>query len=137
MTAPLGGYVLKDALVSFAATDYANQVTKLMLTPDQPTQTLRTVVPDGIVVDVDSTVWTLSLSGIQDMKTGQGLAAFLNDNAGTSQSVTITPRKSGPGRSATVQVICKSVPFGGDQGNFTTFDVELPVTGAPVWTDLP
>lgn len=137
MTAPLGGYVLKDALVSFAATDYANQCTKLTLTPDQPTQTLRTAVPDGLVQDVDTATWTLSLSGIQDMKTGQGLAAYLNDNTGTTQSVTLAPRKGGPGRSATVSVICKSVPFGGDQGAFTTFDVELPVVGAPVWTDIP
>jgi hypothetical protein len=137
MTAPLGGFVLKDALVSFAATDYANQVTKVMLTPDQPTQTLRTIVPDGVVVDVDSTVWSLSLSGIQDFKTSQGLAAYLNDNSGTQQTVVINPRKSGPGRSATVTVICKSVPMGGDQGNFTTIDVDLPVVGAPVWTDIP
>jgi hypothetical protein len=137
MTAPLGGYVLKDALVSFTATDYANQVTKLLLTPDQPTQTLRTAVPDGIVQDVDTAVWTLSLSGVQDYKTGQGLARFLTDNSGTVQSVTVTPRKSGPGASATVSVICKAVPFGGDQGNFATFDVDLPVVGAPVWTDLP
>jgi hypothetical protein len=137
MTAPLGGYVLKDALVSFAATDYANQCTKVTLTPDQPTQTLRTVVPDGVVIDIDSTVWTLEIAGIQDYKTGQGLAAYLNDNTGTVQTVVVTPRKSGPGRTATLQVMCKSVPFGGDQGTFTTIDVVLPVVGAPVWTDLP
>ncbi|GAA1549938.1 hypothetical protein GCM10009804_03150 [Kribbella hippodromi] len=137
MSAPAGAYVLRDALVSFAATDYANQCTKAVLTPDQPSQTLRTMVPDGVSVDVDTAVWTLSLSGIQDYKSGQGLARFLTDNAGTSQTLTLTPRKGGPGASATVTVICKATPFGGDQGNFTTFDIELPCTGAPVWTDLP
>ena len=74
MAAPAGAYVLRDALFTVAGTDYANQCTSVVMTPEQETQTLKTMVPDGIVQDVDTASWTLSINGIQDMTNGQGLA---------------------------------------------------------------
>lgn len=133
MAAPLGAYVLRDAAFTVEATDYANQCTSVVLTPEQPTQTIRTMVPDGIVQDVDSAVWTCSINGIQDYKAAQGFARFLTDMAGQEIDIVFTPRKGTGNATATVTCIAKAVPFGGEQGSFTTFSVELPVKGAPVF----
>jgi hypothetical protein len=131
MTAPAGAYVLRDALFTVGGTDYANQCTSVVMTPTQETQTLKTMVPDGIVQDVDSAVWTCSINGIQDYIAAQGLARFLTDNAGTQISVVFEPKKGGVTASAVL--VAKATPFGGEQGAFTTFDVELPMVGAPVF----
>lgn len=132
MAAPTGAHVMRNAKVTLDTVEYANQVTKARLIPETPIQTLRTLVPDGVVQDVDSTVWTLELSGVQDWKTG-GLAKALNDASGTEVDLVIQP-KVGTGEStATVTVIAMPVEFGGEQGNFRTFEASFPVVGAPVF----
>lgn len=134
MTAPLGAYVLRDATLTIEATDYANQATSVVLTPEQATQTIKTMVPDGIVQDVDSAVWTCSINGIQDYTAAQGLARMLTDMAGDPLDIVFTPRNGTGNTKATVTVVAKAVPFGGEQGSFTTFSVDLPVVGAPVFS---
>lgn len=131
MAAPAGAYVLKDVSITFDGDDFANQCTKARLVPDTPTQTLRTLVPDGVVQDTDTPVWTLELSGIQDYVDVQGLARYLTDNAGDQVEIVLTPRSGGV--AATCDVILKAVEFGGEQGNWTMFEIELPVVGAPVF----
>jgi hypothetical protein len=133
MSAPAGAYVLRDATFTVEATDYANQCTSVVLTPDQATQTLKTMVPDGIVQDVDSAVWTCSINGIQDYKAARGLARLLTEMAGSELDIVFTPKNGTGNATATVTVVGKAVPFGGEQGAFTTFSIELPVIGAPVW----
>lgn len=130
MAAPAGGYVLRDTECTFDGTDYANQLTKIRFVPDTPTQTLRTLVPDGVVQDIDSATWVLELSGIQDHVTAQGFCAYCTTNAGDTVTVVYTPRTGGP--VMTADVILKAMPFGGEQGAFTTFETELPVVGTPV-----
>lgn len=136
MAAPTGAYVLRDALFTVEATDYANQCTSVVLTPDQPVQTLRTMVPDGIVQDVDSAVWTCSINGIQDYTAAQGLARLLTDMAGEELDIVFAPKKGTGNTQATVTVKGKYVPFGGEQGSFTTFSVDLPVIGQPVFAEV-
>lgn len=131
MTAPLGAYVLRDATFTVEATDYANQCTSVVLTPEQSTQTIKTMVPDGIVQDVDTAVWTCSINGIQDFVDAQGLARLLTEMAGEPLDIVFTPKNGGV--AATVTVVGKAVPFGGEQGGFTTFSVDLPCIGAPVF----
>lgn len=132
MSAPAGAYVLRDATFTVEGTDYANQCTSVVLTPEQETQTLKTMVPDGIVQDVDTAVWSLSINGIQDYVAAQGLAALLTSLAGTQVDIVFAPKAGG--RTATVTAVAKYVPFGGEQGAFTTMDVELPVIGQPVFS---
>lgn len=131
MAAPLGAYVLKDATVSIAATNYANQCTSVTLTPEQATQTLKTMVPDGVIQDVDIATWTCSIAGIQDYVTARGLARYLTEQAGNTLNLVFTPKNGGV--TATVSVVAKAVPFGGETGAFTVFDVELPCIGQPVF----
>jgi hypothetical protein len=91
------------------------------------------MVPDGIVQDVDTPTWVCSINGIQDYVVAQGLARYLTQNSGSQLDIVFEPKKGGV--SATVVVVAKAVPFGGEQGAFTTFDIELPAIGAPVFAD--
>lgn len=132
MPAATGAFMMKDALIKFGATEYGNQCRVVLLTPDQPHQIYRTLVPDGAAVDVDSATWTLKLTGLQINSTG-GLADYLNDNAGLPVVLTFEPKRGG--RSAAVTVVAKNTDFGGEQGNWAEVDLELPCQGAPVFTD--
>jgi hypothetical protein len=134
MTAPTGAYVVRDALVTIATVQYANQCTRASLVPDQPHQTLKTMVPDGIVQDVDTPAWTLQLEMIQDHETG-GLARALTDANGTDLALILEPNQGAGKRSAACTVTAKAVEFGGTQGEWATATVELPVTGQPVFTN--
>jgi hypothetical protein len=133
MAAPTGAYVLRDATVTIDSDEYANQCTKARLVPDTPVQTLRTLVPDGIVVDVDSTAWTFELSGVQDWTNSTGLADALNDAKGTQVVVVLVPRAGVGKPQATFTIVAMPVDFGGEQGNFNTFEGSFPVVGQPVF----
>src|SRR5687767_15019481 len=132
MTAYADAHVMRNAVVTIESTVYTNQVTKARLVPDTPVQTVRTLVPDGIVQDVDSTVWTLELSGLQSTKAG-GLAKALNDAAGTQLTVIIQPKNASGEDTATVEIIAMPVEFGGEQGAFRMFEAEFPVIGQPTF----
>lgn len=125
-------HVMRDASIEIDEVEYANQVTKARLVPDTPVQTLRTLVPDGTIQDIDSSAWTLELSGVQSTKTG-GLAKALNDAAGTQIEVVIIPKNDTGEDTATVTIIAMPVEFGGEQGAFRTFEAEFPVVGQPVF----
>lgn len=133
MPAPQGAYVLRNAVVTVDGDEFANQCTRAELVPDAPTQTLRTLVPDGVVQDVDSNVWTLNLSIIQDFVSGQGLARKLTDMHGSEVDIVLEPKSGGV--SAEVTVIAKAVNFGGEQGSFATSEVELPALAEPNFVD--
>lgn len=128
MPAPTGAQVYRDALITVDTVDYANQLSKARLVPDQPIQTYRTLVPDGVVQDVDSVVWTLELTGLQINIAG-GLAAYLRTNSGLTIAWVLQP-KTGVGLpKATFTTICLMPEFGGEQGAFQTIDMTLPVNG--------
>ncbi len=124
--------VLKDSLVEFAATDYANQLTRARLVPDVPSQTVRTLVPDGALTDVDSAAWTFEIAGIQKLATG-GLVKMLNDaEPGDIIAVEWEPKKGVVGQPTyTFNVVAQPVTVGGDQGAFATFEAVLQVVGSP------
>jgi hypothetical protein len=124
--------VFRNGLVKFGSTDFTNQVTKARLIPDTPSQTLRTLVPDGTVTDVDSTSWTLELTFLQDWETG-GLAAYLNTNNGSLITVTLAAVAGTGKKQATFSVRCVPVDFGGEQGNFLTSEVTLNIQGSPTF----
>ncbi len=129
--------VLKSSEVLINGTDYANQLTRARLVPETPSQSLRTLVPDGTITDTDSASWTFEIAGIQKHATG-GLAALLNAaEAGEILEVEWEPRKGVVGQPHYVfEVVAKAVPIGGDQGAFGTFEVTLDVVGAPVQTAI-
>jgi hypothetical protein len=136
MTAYAGAFVIKNAQVKFASTDFGNQCTKARLVPDVNVQTMRTLVPDGQVTDIDSAQWTLELSGIQDWE-ASGLSAYLNTNSGTVVAVTLAPAVGTGKKQAVVSVRILPTEFGGDQGNWSAFDISLPCQGQPVFSAQP
>ncbi|TWJ23128.1 hypothetical protein [Micromonospora endolithica] len=132
MPAAVGAHVYKNAVVTIDAVDYANQLNKARLVPDQPVQTMRTLVPDGVVQDVDSPVWTFEISGLQINVSG-GLADALRDANGGELDVVLQP-KAGTGQAtATFTVLALMPEFGGEQGEWLTQELELPVVGQPVF----
>jgi hypothetical protein len=132
VTAYANAYVVRNAVITIDSVVYGNQTTKARLVPDTPIQTLRTLVPDGVVQDVDSTVWTLELSGVESRKTG-GLAKALDDANGTQIDVIIQP-KAGTGEdTATVTIVALPVTFGAEQGAWRLFEATFPVVGQPTF----
>lgn len=138
MPAAAGGHVIKDALVSLGPVggpevEYSNQFDTVTLTPDQSTQTKRTLVPDGTLQDVDSATWALTLAGIQDYVAGRGFTRYLLDNNMEKADFTVEPIRGGVGFTGTVTL--KAAPIGGEAGGWAEFSIELPVDGAPVPVD--
>lgn len=133
MPAPTGAHVMRNATLTVNGTAYANQATRARLVPDTPIQTVRTLVPDGVVQDVDSSVWTFELSGLQIWVTG-GLAWNLNDLAGEEVDVVLEPAEGSGRETATFTMIAMPVEFGGEQGAYRTFEASFPVVGAPVFS---
>jgi hypothetical protein len=133
MPAPTGAFVYRDAHITVEAVDYANQLTKARLNPDTPIQTVRTLVPDGAVQDVDSAVWTFEVTALQINKTG-GLAKALRDaTPGDELDVVLVPQAGTGNPQATFTILAIPVPFGDDQGKFATFEAAFPVIGSPVF----
>ncbi len=126
--------VLKNSLITVNGTDYANQLTRSRLTPDTPSQQLRTLVPDGTITDTDSASWVWEIAGIQKYATG-GLAKLLNDaTPGDLLTVVWQPRKAITGQpNNSFTVVAKPVTVGGDQGAFATFEAVLEVVGSPTF----
>ncbi len=132
MPAPVGAHIYKNAVVTIDSVEYANQLNKARLVPEQPIQTMRTLVPDGVVQDVDSPVWTFEMSGLQ-INTSGGLAKALRDASVCDIDIVLQP-KAGTGQAtATFTVIALMPEFGGEQGNWLTQELSLPVVGQPVF----
>lgn len=119
--------LFKYAVVEIDEVEYAQWATTALLTGDAPVQVLRTLVPDGQIVDTDSAAYTFQLAGPQVSP----LHAALIAAAGTTVDV-VFQQEHGTGksvRSFTVRVP-DGIAFGGQQGQFRTFDLQLPVVGA-------
>jgi hypothetical protein len=133
MAVPTGAYVFRDFALTIDDVVVANQSTEAQLVPETAVETLKTLVPDGVVQDVGSTVWKFKLGGIQDNTASTGIAGVLRAAAGTGVVVVLTPKAGTGNPQATFTVICLQTEFGGKQGDWNTFEIELPVNGQPVF----
>jgi hypothetical protein len=136
MPAAANAYVIKDGLVTIDSVEYANQCRIAQLTPDQPIQTYRTMVPDGAQQDVDSASWTFDLTGLQINATG-GLAKALRALAvGEQVDVVLAPRDLIGDDKATFTIVAVLPPFGGEQGSYAEIEMSFPVVGQPVFSAI-
>jgi hypothetical protein len=136
MAAPTGVYVLRNSVVTIDEVEYANQATVARLVPDTPIQTLRTLVPDGVIQDVDTPVWTFEVTFVQKNNTG-GLAKALRALAiGEQVEVVLTPHDLVGEDSATFTIVSLRPPFGGQQGQYPTAELVFPVVGQPVFAPV-
>lgn len=137
MAVATGIIVYRDASIEVDSVEYANQVTKARLVPDTPIQTLRTLDPTGVVQDIDTPAWTFELSGGQKNDSG-GLAKALRDaTPGTELDIVLLPKSGLSQPQASFTVLAMPVEFGGEQGSFGTFEIELPVVGQPTFGTSP
>lgn len=133
MPAVTGVWVMRDGEVTLEGTDYTNQVRKARLVPSFEMQQYRTLVPDGAIADVGNPTWVLELAGVQKHTAG-GLAKALNDaTPGTALTLSLVPKNGVGNANATAEVIAVPVEFGGEEGQFPTFDITLPVIGEPTF----
>jgi hypothetical protein len=126
-----GVYVVRDAVVTIDSVEYANQVTAARLVPETPIQTVRTLVPDGAITDVDSTVWTFELTCVQKNNTGGLVKALRALEPGEQVVVTLAPKDLTGEDEAQFTIMALPAPFGGAQGAFPTAELVFPVVGAP------
>lgn len=129
---PPGAFVMRNVLLTIEGTAYKNQVTAVTLTPDQPVQVLK-MLDGSLAVDADTAAWTCKINGVQDYVAARGLARLLTDSAGTVLDMVFEPKAGGVG--AQVPVMAVATPFGGEQGSWTTMEVELTCTDQPEWID--
>ena len=131
MAVPTGAIVMRDSLVTIDGDEFANNVRKARFVPDTNVQTYKTLVPDGVVQDMDNPVWTLELEGLQINATG-GMARAIRDAVGTVVSVVVQPKTGTGQKKMTADVLILPIPFGGEQGSYMDIDVSFPVQGQPV-----
>jgi hypothetical protein len=137
MAVPTQVYVYKDASIEIDEVEYTNQCTRAVLIPTTPIQSVRTLVPDGQVQDVDSPMWVFGVSALQKNHTG-GLAKALRSAApGAELDVVLIPQVGLSMPQATFTIKALPVQFGGEQGKFMDFEEAFPVVGQPVFGDTP
>ncbi len=136
MAAPTGAHVYRDATLTIDEVEYANQARIARLVPDTPIQTYRTLVPDGVVQDVDSPAWTFEVTFLQINRTG-GLAKALRAlPVGEIVEVVLAPHDATGEDQATFSIVVIPPPFGGEQGSFGTAEMVFPVQGQPVFAAI-
>jgi hypothetical protein len=126
--------LMKYAVVKIDATDYASTATTALLSGEAPVQTLRTLVPNGVITDTDTAAYTFQIAGAQ----GTTLYSHLIATQGTTVAC-IFQAEFGTGKTLATfsAVVPAGLPLGGQQGQFRTFEITLPVVGAPVFTVSP
>lgn len=128
-------HVMKFSTIVIDSVEYNNQLTKVRLVPDSPIQTLRTLVPDGIIQDADSATWTLEVGGVQD-RGPLGFGKAMDDAVASGELLTMVlqPKVGSAQDVATVQILPVPIEFGGEQGNFRTFETSFAVVGQPAFS---
>lgn len=132
----MSGFVLRNPVITIGGVSYTGQLTRARLVPDVQRQVGKTLDPNTVYVDVDSPSWMLQLTGYQGWENAGGICDFLNDNHGLSVAVVLTPRPGTGNKSAAFNAIAQTVDFGGEQGQWALFEVELGVVNAPVFSDV-
>jgi hypothetical protein len=127
--------VIRDALLTIEATDYAGKVKTARFVPETEVQSYPTLVPTGTLTSVGNPIWSLELEGVQDHTTG-GLAKLLTESHGQEIEVVLAPFDEVGERQVTATVIAQAVPFGGESGTFADFSVTLGVVGEPTFADV-
>lgn len=125
--------VLRNATVTIESVNYSGQVNKARLVPDTAIQTMKTF--GGVDQDRDVTVWTLELSGHQDRGTGS-LGDAMDDAivAGGTLTLEIVAAPGTGNDKAVVEIVPVPIEFGGEQGNWKSFEQTFACVDQPVFS---
>ncbi|MFV0446392.1 MAG: hypothetical protein ACK5Q5_22695, partial [Planctomycetaceae bacterium] len=110
------------------------QVRSVRLTPNTNVQTIKTVDPQGVFSETDTTEWVLEIAYLDGYDDGEGTAAellsqFLFDHSGELLPFEMRARSGGRGWSGDVRIIPGG--SGGGQGEWGEQTVSLPLDGQP------
>ena len=122
----------KNSVFTFDGDPFQSEISKAEFVPAQETQTYKVLVPDGTQADSDNPTWMLQIVGLQIHATG-GLAEAMRSAAGTTVEVMVQPVAGSAKPTGTADIIVPAVPFGVEQGQWSTMDVQCPVVGTPTW----
>jgi hypothetical protein len=136
MAAPTGVYVLRNAIVEVDGVEYANQVISSRLVPDTAIQTVKTLVPDGVIQDVDTPTWTWEVTAVQKNNTGGLVRALRGLAIGEIVVVEMAPTNATGEDKATFSIVSLQPPFGGQQGEFAQVELTFPVVGQPEFAPI-
>jgi hypothetical protein len=136
---------MRDVSLTLGATpdEFNCQVAAAMLevtAGDEVTYT--TLCSDGTFSEVGRSTYALSLRLGQDWADSQGLARYLWDNEGTTQSFRLQAHGSStasaettPAMTGTVRIVAPS--YGGEVDTYAEAEVSLPCTAKPVLETAP
>lgn len=125
-------YSLKTSTLIVEADDFTQAVSGVVLTPSSSSTSWRGI-GGNTISDQSMSDWKLKVSAAADLAPG-GLQRYLLDNEGEERTIVFVPKAGGPSLTVTVKLVPGQ--FGGAaDGNISTFDTEMPVTGRPVFDD--
>lgn len=132
-------FIMRNAVVSFDADDFAKAVSTATLTPSSGTTDFKGLKPTAVFTFPQATTWVLELTYSQDWSASTSLSRFLFDHAGETLDFELNPDDQGTGAtvgstvwSGTVAIAPGAV--GGDVDSVATATVSLGIVGAPVPT---
>ena len=123
--------VFKNASITIDGDQFANALTRARLVPEVNKQTLRTLVPDGVIQDSDTAVWTFEITAVQAWAAA-GISKALWDARGTQVEV-VLQLEVGTGKPTwTFDINVDPTTIGGEQGQILVSEAEFGVIGEPV-----
>lgn len=135
------GYVVKRLTVKFTPPGgggpvaYECAVTGVSDAPNRSTQTSTTACADGAITDVGPATWVLTIDyNAVDTPGSLFRVLRLHDGEAATIDVEYDPINE-PGRITHYDVILVASGQSATVGSFRTASVELPVSGAPYYTD--
>lgn len=121
-------HMMNAAVLKVGTDNYEKAVSSAKLTPTTPTA--QVVGIDGSVTVVSGTpTWKLTLGYPQDLVTATSIQNYLQNNAGTTKVVELTPQAGG--KKFTVTVMCIAPEVGGDAATVQSGTITLDVQGQP------
>lgn len=123
---------ITDATVQIGDDSYEQACSTVTLTPSSSSKTFQGMTPTSSATRVTPATWEADITFAQDLDTAGSLTNYLHTNEGQEVTMIFAPNAGGATVTATVYITPGAI--GGDQGDFSTSSVKLPVIGKPVIT---
>ena len=131
-------FIMRNAIVSFAANDFAKAVSSATLTPSGGTTPFKGLKPDAVFTFPQSVTWTLDLEFAQDWSADTSLSRYLFEHQGETIAATLNPDDKTSGTTSwAITVAIAPGAVGGPVDSVATSTVSLGIVGAPVPTTVP
>lgn len=127
-TIPIQPLMLKDAVLTVASDDFTAAFTSVTFEPSPEWEWVDVFLGPSVPM-LSRVRWVCRLGYLQDLTTFDSWTRYIDDNTGTTATLTFTPESGGDGVVADVLLIPGNV--GGGATEQLSAEVSLPVVGAP------